>query len=312
MFRAQKKFLSWDDLPDLEIDEKSFVETWTKGDVLFGPGCEGKAVSGVMRYIQLAWTAIPNADFVKGTYKGFFGDFVGFPSPKFLEGSGTRYDEYDTPYQPNLVKTNRQNSFKEQLEVSRYSPIKQRCTGSVKEEALHRVSKSSKAFLEYCLFVPHIKKIHFVLDDLDFERVIRERFEEEAQSIWRYSCTSFKSATKIDKGNSHTSHEIRFLHRLALLYPQQVQKKVICWYEGKKSQLPAKSRAPYKRWNRATGSWEIVELRDLWKCYEPKLEKCQRDPMYPQIVRDNISAENSKDSSSKIIDSSRRCGSSRL
>lgn len=236
---------------------------FTSDDVLFG--CN--SIYGVGKYFN-------NQTVREGvkTYREWFGSWIGYPNVIFLQGSGTPIFVPGDPYNPRWIKTKEEVDFWRAVLESGYNFIKRHCVNRDLAQTKDRLSKASKAILEFVLFRPGIRKIHFILDGSGtpfcYDKFDADFYENQTYEPYRYSHEQPYQYRKINgtlnKSQCYTQHELRHLHRLALRYPHQVAQKVICWYDGQQVQLPAKVRP------------------DLWGVWTPRMNNIiSRRPVYP-------------------------------
>ncbi len=207
-------------------------------DIIFGANCQG-AVGGYAS----AYFFPKGRDFDAQTYRPWLGKWVGFP----IHNNFSRNLDYIGPgvYKSELAQTPKEQQLLNALLVSRYNFASRGCVGETEQNSQDRTARASKSVLEMALFYPNIRKIHFILIP-------------ETHS----SPVGYISEGKQYKRKSYrfTDHELRHLHRLALLYPKEVAEKVICWRDHKQVQLPAKLEP------------------QLWEMWEPRLENIKKGP----------------------------------
>lgn len=162
------------------------------------------------------------------TYREWFGNWIG--------------------YQGELDEIRKRASFflHTPAEISFFRAIlSSRYNFATVTDTNNRLSKASKALLEFVLFHQEIRKIHFILDDTG------EPFQDDGS----HRC--------LLKNPTLTHHELRHLHRLALRYPNPVAQKVVCWDNFQQVQLPAKVKP------------------GLWMYWTPRLKNINTRPVYP-------------------------------
>lgn len=211
------------ELPQLQIGgTEEFTDVFKPGDIIFGTfGSRAKKTAGdyfvAIRdkygYLQTM------------TYSGYMG-FLAMGRGYYHDGAmQTEYEVYNPNIENSLRSYSKyplrfydQKCFKGALESSRYDPGLY--PKASKEDTYRRVSKGSKGLLEYFVLNHDLGRVHFVLDGLRLTEICQKKYSG-LWSLW-------------------TSHEVRHLHRLALMYPDKVKEKVYCWLDKKRVQLPAK------------------------------------------------------------------------
>ena len=209
------------------------VDAFHQDDIIFGANCRDAVGGYASAYF------FPNGrDFDAQTYRPWLGQWVGFPIHQMFS------NKYVGPgvYQPELAQTPKEQQLLHALLASKYNFASRGCAGETEQNSQDRTARASKAVLEMALFHPQIRKIHFILmpfhSHMSPVGYIDERGEQYRRKSYRF-----------------TDHELRHLHRLALLYPNEVADRVICWRDHQQVQLPAR-----------------LEPK-LWEMWEPRLEK---------------------------------------